>query len=178
MENYLFKNYKSISEDISKEKGIELNNKLNKKKKVRAHEIPIKEFFSDDDNDENEEIYKSKRKKFVLISKFTNKRKINLSKNAKYSKNSILLYKDQLQKKSTIDQIPNKRRERQNILIEDISDRDTAKDKLGKKVTFSKNNFVEYINIESFKKYNSFFADKLPYSDEKIKSDSKCCLIY
>ena len=179
MEEYLFKPHKSINEDIlNGREGV--SKKLDKKRKIKAPEIQIKEFFSDDDNDENEEIFKGKRKKIVIFSKHTNKRKVDLKLKFNYSNNSILIYKEQLHKKSTIEQSPNKRRERQNILIEDITDKDTIKDKSTKKVTFSKNNFIQYINIESYKKYNNFFyTNEVPYSDDKIKcEDTKCCLIY
>ena len=81
------------------------------------HEIQIKEFFSYDNNDKNEEIYKSKREKILSLSIHKNKRKINLKIKAKYSNNSIFLYKYKIQKKSTIYQSPNKRHERENILI-------------------------------------------------------------
>ena len=60
MEDYLFKHYKNINEENSTEQGIELYNKSNKKRKIKANEIQVKEFFSDDDNDENEEIIKKK----------------------------------------------------------------------------------------------------------------------
>ena len=176
MEDYLFKHYKNINEENSTEQGIELYNKSNKKRKIKANEIQVKEFFSDDDNDENEK--KKKKKKIGLISKYTNQRKINFKKDYKYSKNSILIYKEQLYKKSTIDQTPNKKRERQNILIEDITSKDTAKDKPSKKVTFMKDNFVEYINVESYKIFNSSNTNKEPHSEDKIKNESKCCLIY
>ena len=174
MEDYLFKHYKNINEENSTEQGIELYIKSNKKRKIKANEIRVKEFFSDDDNDQNKEIIK----KIGLISKYTNQRKINLKKDYKYSKNSILIYKEQLYKKSTIDQTPNKKRERQNILIEDIISKDTGKDKLSKKVTFMKDNFVEYIYVESYKIFNSSNTNKDPYSEDKIKNESKCCLIY
>ncbi len=62
MEDYLFKQHKSINEDISNERE-NISKKLDKKRKIKAPEIQIKEFFSDDDNDENEEIFKSKKKK-------------------------------------------------------------------------------------------------------------------
>ena len=63
------------------------------------HEIQIKEFFSYDNNDKNEEIYKSKREKILSFSKHKSKRKINLKIKANYSNNLILLYKYKIQKK-------------------------------------------------------------------------------
>ena len=39
-------------------------------------------------------------------------------------------------------------------------------------------NFVEYINIESYKKYNSSNTNRDTYSENRIKCESKCCLIY
>ena len=96
----------------------------------------------------------------------------------KYKQNSLLIYKDHLQKKSTIDQTPNKKKERLNILIEDIDCETTAKNKISKKVNFAKNNFVVYIDVESYKKYNCNNSNKYAYSEDKIKCNSQCCIIY
>ena len=96
----------------------------------------------------------------------------------KYNQNSLLIYRDQLQKKSTIDQTPKKRKESYNILIEDINSETTEKNKISKKVNFPKDNFVVYIDIESYKKYNCNNSSKYAYSEDKIKCDSKCCIIY
>ena len=41
-----------------------------------------------------------------------------------------------------------------------------------------KDNFVEYINVESYKIFNSSNTNKEPHSEDKIKNESKCCLIY
>ena len=86
MEDYLFKNksHKSINRNNSTEQGIEFYKNIVKKRKIKAHDIPIKEFFSDDDNDENEDIFKKKK---IGLIKYTNQRKINLKKEKKYSNN-------------------------------------------------------------------------------------------
>ena len=175
MEDYFFKNNEKMYKDDLTEKGIELFKKrMDKKRKIKAYEINVKDFFSDDD--ENENIIK--REKFGIINKFTNQRKIKLKKTNTYYPNSILMYKDQIQKKSTIDQTPNKKKERINFLIEDIGSKNTDKNRIPKKVTFPKDNFIIYVDIESYKKYNCLHSNKDAYSEDKIKSDSKCCTIF
>ena len=173
MEDYFYQNNPKIIEDDFSDKRDLFKKLIDKKRKIKANEIPVKEFFSDDEDEH-------KINNFGLINKYTNQRKIKIKiKNMrKYSQNSLLIYKEQLQKKSTIDRTPNKRKERINILIEDIDCETTAKNKISKKVTFAKNNFVIYIDIESYKKYNYNNSNKYAYSEDKVKCDSKCCLIY
>ena len=171
MEDYFYKNNTRIIEDDLSDKRELIKKLIDKKRKIKAYEIPAKEFFSDDEDE-------FKKNNFGIINKYTNQRKIKIKRMYKYNQNSLLLYKDQLQKKSTIDQTPNKKRERQNILIEDIDSETTVKNKISKKVNFPKNNFVVYIDIESYKKYNCNNSNKYAYSEDKIKCDSKCCLIY
>jgi hypothetical protein len=169
MEDYLFKKCRTI-------KGEEINSKpfySPKKKRIKAYEIPAKEFFSDDeDNDSN-----IKNKNFGIINKFTKQRKIKINSINKFSKNSILIYRDQLQKKSTMDKTPSKKSERL-IFNEEKILKDKTKSNNNKKVSFAKDNFVTYINVECYKKYNFDNSSKEPYASEKIKEESKCCLIY
>lgn len=168
MENYLNKNYKDINDDNLSEKY--LYKKIEKKKKIKACQIQVKEFFSDNEDDN------FKNDKYEIIDKYTNQRKVKINRTPKKTKNSILLYRDHLQKKSTMDHTPNKKSGRQNIFKEDISSKNTGRNKKAKKVNFPENNFVIYINIESFKKYNCENSNINPYRENK--ADSKCCMTF
>ena len=171
MEDYFYKNNSRIIEDDSSDKRELIKKLIDKKRKIKAYEIPVKEFFSDDEDE-------FKKNNFGIINQYTNQRKIRIKRMNKHNQNSLLIYKYHLQKKSTIDQTPNKKKERQNILIEDIDSETTAKNKISKKVNFAKDNFVIYIDVESYKKYNCNNSNKYAYSEDKIKCDSKCCMIY
>ena len=169
MENYLYESDKNINEESFEDKQIDVFKKLKKKKKkIKACQIQVKEFFSDDE-DEN---YKNKRND--IIDKYANQKKVQLKKYHDTTKNSILYYKEQLQKKSTIDQTPNKKSERQ-IFKEESTSKSVEKKNKKKKVIFPKN-FVNIIEIESYKKYNSenFY---LSLKNEEKKAEAKCCLI-
>lgn len=167
MEDLLFEKCRTIKEEeLIVPKGIFSP----KKKRIKACEIPAKEFFSDDEDDNF-----NLKKNSGLISKYNNQRKINIKDINKFSKNSILIYKEQLQQKSTIDQTPSKRSERLIFKEEKIK---KVKKISNKKVSFSKENFITYINVESYKKYNWDNSNKDPNSAEKVKDESKCCLIY
>lgn len=168
MENYLYKNYKDINDDNLSEKY--LYKKIEKKKKIKACQIQVKEFFSDNEEDN------IKNNKYEIIDKYIKQRKVKINCTPKKSKNSILLYKEQLQKKSTMDHTPNKKSERLNIFKEDICSKNTGRNKKAKKVNFPENNFVIYINIESFKKYNCENSYINPYRENK--ADSKCCMTF
>ncbi len=171
MENYLFKSNKAINGDDLNDKGNDYYKKImEKKRKIKAYDIPKKVFFSDDEDD-NQSISK--------YNKYNNQRRIRTnSMHNKYNQNSILIYKEQLHKKSTIEQTPNKKTERKNIIKEDKISKNLQKSKISKKVTFQTNNFITYIDIESYKKYNGENSQIEPYSEDKIKAKSKCCLIY
>ena len=170
MEYNLYENNKNINEENLEDKQIDVFKKMkNKKKKIKACQIQVKEFFSDDE-DEN---YKNKRNE--IIDKYKNQRKVQLKQYYDSTKNSILYYKEQLQKKSTIDQTPNKKSEKQ-IFKEESTSKNIGKKSKIKKVNFPKN-FVNIIEIESYKKYNSenyFLSQK----NEENKAEAKCCLIW
>ena len=169
MENYFYENNnKSMSEEELNDKKINVFNKLkSKKKKIKAYEIQVKEFFSDNE-DEN---YKIKRNN--IIDKYGKQKNVQVKQHHESTKNSILFYKDQLQKKSTIE-TPNKKTERQNFK-EEINSKSTARKSKTKKVNFPQN-FVKYINIESYKKYNSDnYYLSLKLAENKV--DSKYCII-
>ena len=94
MENYFYENNKSMSEEELNDKKINVFNKLkSKKKKIKAYEIQVKEFFSDNE-DEN---YKIKRNN--IIDKYGKQKNVQVKQHHESTKNSILFYKDQLQKK-------------------------------------------------------------------------------
>ena len=169
MEDY---NNKTINEDYSTDRGTEIykNKKYDKKRKIKANEIPlpIKDFYSDD---EDNDAFK------IKFNKYNNQRNIQIKTTRKHSQNSILIYKQQLQKKSTIAQTPNKKGEREINILE-INSKIKDKNKKTKKVNFPKENFLKIIEIESYKKYNCDHSNIEPYSEDKIKADSKCCLIF
>ena len=171
MEAFFLKKCRTIKEEELKDsnsKGIFSP----KKKRIKAYEIKVKTFFSDDEDDE----YNLKIKKSSMISRFNNQRKINVKHINKFNQNSILIYKEQLQKKSTIDQTPSKKSEGLKFSEDKIFK--VKKNINNKKVSFPKDNFITYINVESYKKYNWDNSNKDPYSAEKVKDESKCCLIY
>ena len=144
MKDFIYMNKQNINEDNSSGKGNESELYKNKKRKIKAYEIPVKEFFSDNEDDDDG-FFKRK------FDKYDNQRKINLKNVYKKSQNSILLYKQQLQKKSTIDQTPKKKTERELIIIEDINSIKEGKNKKSKNVNFPKDNFINVIEVESYK---------------------------
>ena len=169
MEDYLFKNKITSNENITSDKGYELyRKKISKKRKIKAHEIQIKDFYSDEEDDS------AFKKKF---NKYNNKRKIEVKDGYKNNQNSILIYKQLLQKKSTIDQTPRENGRQRFFSDDHISSKNKDKNKISKKVNFAKDNFVKIIEIESYKKYNCDNSNIEPYSEDKKKEESKCCLI-
>ena len=127
-------------------------NKYKKKRKYIACNYNWKEFYSDDeDNNEIE-----------LNDKNTNAKN---SKKRKYSQSSISIYKENLQKKFTLDS--------------KVNDNVNNKVKLpNKKVHFpDEDNFVKFIDIESYKKYNCINGSSLKNNEDK--ADLKCtCFIF
>lgn len=170
---YSLKNNKSMDQDDSTEKEVDLYKKIKeKKRKIKAHEILVKEFYSDDEEEEN--INGLKYKNYGIISKYKGQRdSIKTMKPSFVRKNSILIYKKHIQKKSTMDKI------NQNINKE-TSVNNTIKNKnSNKKVFFPDTNFVTYINVESYKKYNYDNCNKDFFSEyDENKAKSKCCNIY
>lgn len=166
MENYLLNN----NENIDGLNDKDLYKKIKSKKKIKAYQIQIKEFFSDNEDED------FKSNKYGVIEKYSNQRKVKTKCISKKTKNSILVYKAQIQKKSIIEKTPNKNKERQNLFKEDISSKNTCRNKKLKKVNFPENDFVVYIDIESFKNYNCNNSNIYPFRENKV--NSKCCIIF
>mgnify|MGYP003571509634 CR=1 FL=1 len=163
--------YNSIynNKDDSTDKGNDFYKIKTKNKKIKAYDIPSKCFFSDDEDDEYNEI---KNTNFGIINKYSNKRGvINTKEPPLLRKNSILIYKNKLNNK-------NKRRYRNKSEIKEEKDYFRI-NKNSKKVTFLKSHFIEYIDVESYKKY---YYDNYKdfYSDNKLLggAESKCCKIF
>ena len=132
-----------------------------KKRKYIACNNNGKVFYSDD---EDENFYQN----LNLINKYMNPNIIKSKR--KLSQNTFIVYKDKIQKKNTMinryefDDIINKK----------------PKNKNSKKVHFLDSNFVKYIDVESYKKYNSLYTNKY-FSEDGIqdKAYAKCtCIIF
>ena len=146
---------------------------LNKKKKFIACSYDWKEFYSDDeDNSYN----------FNLNSNYINKNKLKSSCTLSVNSNSNLKKKHQLKKTNII-----------NKIYDINSDNNNLKNKINKNsnktVRFQDQNFVKYIDVESYKKYNLVNTssdsslntnnDSIPDNENNNKVDVKCtCLIY
>ena len=122
-----------------------------------------KVFYSDD---EDENFYQN----LNLINKYMNPNIIKSKR--KLSQNIVITCKDKLHKKNTIinknefDKIINN--PQRNI-----------KNKKNKKVHFLDVDFVKFIDVESYKKYNSLYTNK--YSSDEIQeyANAKCtCNIF
>ena len=157
------------NKDDSTDKGNDFYKIKTKNKKIKAYDISSKSFYSDDEDDE----YNKKRNtNFGIINKYSNKRGVINTKGPPIlRKNSILIYKNKLNNKKKIN-YRNKseiKEEKDNFRI----------NKNSKRVTFLKTNFIEYIDVESYKKYY-FDNYKDFYSDNKLlgEAESKCCAIF
>ena len=157
------------NKDDSTDKGNIFYKIKTKNKKIKAYDIPSKCFFSEDEEDDYNEI---RNTNFGIINKYSKKRSIiNPKAPPRLRKNSILIYKNKLNNK-------NKRKYRNKSEIKDEKDYFHI-NKNSKKVTFLKPNFIEYIDVESYKKYNyDSYMDF--YSDNKLLdgAESKCCTIF
>ena len=149
--------------------------KINKKKKFIACSYDWKEFYSDD---EDNSYYN-----FNLNNNYINQNK--LKKSRTFSVNSNLTKKGSLKTTNTINR-NNLDNKTNNIYF---------KNKLNKyknkKVRFRVKNFVKYIDVESYKKYNvlntsvddyasiNTYNDSIDENEKNNKVDVKCtCLIY
>ena len=165
MEDY--NNIYNLKDDTT-DKGNDFFKIKTKNKKIKANDIPSKCFFSEDEDDEYNEI---RNTNFGIINKYSNKRGvINTKEPYLLRKNSILIYKNKLNKK-------NKRKYRNKSEIKEEKDYFRI-NKNSKKVTL-KQHFIEYIDVESYKKYN-YDNYKDFYSDNRLLggAESKCCIIY
>ena len=146
---------------------------IKKKKKYIACSYDWKEFYSDE---EDNSYYN-----FNLNNNYINQNK--LKKSRTFSINSNLTKKGSLKKTNTINKIYGSKLDNKNYF----------KNKLNKyrnkKVRFQVKNFVKYIDVESYKKYNILNTssdsslntdnDSIPENENNNKVDVKCtCLIY
>ena len=157
------------NKDDSTDKGNDFYKIKTKNKKIKAYDISSKSFYSDDEDDE----YNEKRNtNFGIINKYSNKRGVINTKGPPIlRKNSILIYKNKLNNKKKINY-------RNKSEIKEEKD-NFRTNKNSKRVTFLKTNFIEYIDVESYKKYY-FDNYKDFYSDNKLlgEAESKCCAIF
>jgi len=175
--------YESGSTDREVDSMKIININLKKKKTIKADEMPVKQFFCDDEEGNESFLLNNDNK---LIHKFNRQRTIQIQNLQKQKRNSIIIYKEHLQKKSTMEQSSKKKNVSININNEDVNNKDDnliKENKQKKRVTFPKKNFVVYIDIESYKEYYNDDSFKLPYWDDRVKCDTfncdnKCCIIY
>ena len=140
------------------------NKSLNKKKKYIANNYNWKVFHSDEEDNSYYNL--------ALNDNYINQNKIK--KNRRLSQNSISTNAEKSLKSNAI--YNNMKNQLKNINI--ITKNNKLNDMHNKKVHFLDNNFVKYINVESFKKYN---INEEPFLEDKNsdKTDVKCtCFIY
>lgn len=166
MENILIRNIINNEENkINENKGISLYNNINKKhKKYIACNYNWKEFYSDEEDNNTRQ--KSDLNNLNNIPKKLNKRKL--------SHNSIMIYKENIQKRYTID---NKFVKAYKLEYNDKINKNRNNKLSNKKVTF---NIVKYINVESYKKYYAANTDdEINSNIIENKADLKCtCFIF
>ena len=134
-----------------------------KKKKYIASNYNWKEFHSDE---EDNSYYNS-----ALNDNYINQNKIK--KNRRLSQNSISTNADKSFKPNIIN-IMNKQLKNINT----ITKNNKLNDIHSKKVHFLDKNFVKYIDVESFKKYN-INEEPILGNKNSDKADAKCtCFIY
>ena len=139
-------------------------NKLSKKKKKYiANNYNWKEFHSDE---EDNSYYNS-----ALNDNYINQNKIK--KNRRLSQNSISTNADKSLKPYNINIM---KKQIKNINI--ITKKNKLNDINSKKVHFLDNNFVKYIDVESYKKYN-INEESFLENENSNKANAKCtCFIY
>ena len=159
--------------DSQRNNGYKILNK--KKKKFIACSYDWKEFYSDDeDNSYNI---------FNLNNNSLNKKK--LKKSRTLSVNSNVIKKGSLKKANMINKI-------YEITLDNNNLYKKLHKNINKTVRFQDENFVKYIDIESYKKYNILYTNSdsslntdndsiysIPNNENNNKVDVKCtCLIY
>ena len=140
------------------------NKSLKKKKKYIANNYNWKTFHSDEEDNSYYNL--------ALNDNYINQNKIK--KNRRLSQNSISTNAEKSFKSNII--YNNMKKQLKNINT--ITKNNKINDIQSKKVHFLDNNFVKYINVESFKKYN---INEEPFLENKNsdKADVKCtCFIY
>ena len=125
-----------------------LYNKYNKKRRKKYIACNNGKVFYEEDED----IYNVYRN-LGLLDNYINKNSIK--SNRKLSQNDAIPNKKKLKKRNTLINIDNK------YNLEKINNNRTRKKKLkNKRVRFLNEHFVEYIDVESYKKYNSLLTDQ------------------
>ena len=145
-----------------------------KRRKYIACNYDWKEFYSDDEN--NSYNYLS-----VNINSINQN---NSNKKRKFSQISNSSYKDKIKKTYTINKIQN-RYKLENKNVDNTQNIKNTKIS-NKKVSFLKKNFVRYIDVESYKKYNILNTDIDSINDNSFqreiideKADAKCtCILF
>ena len=141
------------------------NKSLKKKKKYIANNYNWKEFHSDEEDNSYYNL--------ALNDNYINQNKIK--KNRRLSQNSISTNAEKSFKSNVI--YNNMKNQLKNINT--ITKNNKLNDIHSKKVHFLDNNFVKYINVESFKKYNINEESFLENKENSDKADVKCtCFIY
>ena len=135
-----------------------------KKKKYIANNYNWKEFHSDEEDNSYYNL--------ALNDNYINQNKIK--KNRRLSQNSISTNAEKPFKSNIV--YNNMKKQLKNINT--ITKNNKLNDMHSKKVHFLDNNFVKYINVESFKKYN-INEESFLGNENSDKADAKCtCLIY
>ena len=166
--------YNNLFENVDSQRTTRYK-KLNKKRKFIACNYDWKEFNSDD---EDNSYYN-----FNLNNNNINPNK--LKKSRTFSVNSNLTKRSSLKKTKSINNIYESKLENKNYIKKKLNKY------RNKKVRFRPNNFVKYIDVESYKKYNILNTNADEYSsintyddfihaiEDNNKVDVKCtCLIY
>ena len=169
MEYYLNKK-NCYFENIYNQKNNNYKNNVKKKRKYIACDYDWKEFFSDDEDNS-----------YHNLSLY-----INSNKKRKFSQISNASYRDKIKKTYTINRIQN-RYKLENKNIDNIQNNKINK-KINKKVRFLKKNFIKYIDVESYKKYNILNTDIYSINENNDsfqreiideKADAKCtCFLF
>ena len=175
MENYLNKN-NCYFENSSNQGNNIYKNSVKKKRKYIACSYNWKEFYSDDEDNSFHNLS-------LNINSINQK---DSHKKRKFSQISNSSYRDKIKKTYTINKIQN-RYKLENKYVNNSNDIKTNKIS-NKKVRFLKKNFVKYIDVESYKKYNTLNTDidsvnenNDPFKREIIdeKADAKCtCILF
>ena len=174
MGDYLIQDNNRFFDNVDNQRNIRYKKINKKKKKFIACNYDWKEFYSDDE-DNSYYNYNSN-----LNNIYINKHK--LKKTRTLSVNLNLKKKDSFKKINMINKI-------YDINLDNNYIKNKSNKSSNKTVRFQDQNFVKYIDVESYKKYNILNTssdsslntdnDSIPENDNNNKVDVKCtCLIY
>ena len=175
MEYYLNKK-NCYFENKDNQENNNYKNIVNKKRKYIACNYDWKEFYSDDEDNSYQNLS-------MNINSINQK---DSNKKRKFSQITNSSYKDKIKKTYTINRILNRYKlENKNV---DNTQNNKINKISNKKVRFLKKNFVKYIDVESYKKYNTLNTDidsinenNDSFQREIIdeKADAKCtCILF